>query len=379
MLKLIKNQVNRVELVVSSTIDISGFSAKLTIDSTDSIIPDISVNSPTFEVQQAAVDSLGECNALLPLEIIDTKGSVYSTVKVAARAVDTPVGVLRNDQRIFTVLVGDIASPNEHNVALEAEIEARKLADTLVLRDAKDYTDKKFGEAKIFVYAGQVDTVADLPEDAEAGAVYNVLSTGANYVWNGEAWDKLSENIDLSIFAKASQLTEEINARSAADTAIQNTLNEEINTRSSQVASITKLVEANSEAITNLKEAVPLKADKTDVESLQTEVGKLSTEVGTKASASDLKALETTVGTKADKATTLEGYGITDAATKTEVAAKADKADLDLKANKATTLEGYGITDAATKTEVAAKADKADLAALAAKVDAANTELEEIA
>lgn len=43
---------------------------------------------------------------------------------------------------------------------------------------------------------------------------------------------------------------------------------------------------------------------------------------------------------------------------------------VDSKADKATTLEGYGITDAATKTE---------LETLAARVDAANTALEEIA
>ena len=52
---------------------------------------------------------------------------------------------------------------------------------------------------------------------------------------------------------------------------------------------------------------------------------------------------------KADKATTLAGYGITDAATKTELNAKADKSALAAKADKATTLAGYGITDAETK------------------------------
>jgi hypothetical protein len=50
---------------------------------------------------------------------------------------------------------------------------------------------------------------------------------------------------------------------------------------------------------------------------------------------------------KADKATTLEGYGIADAYTKDET-----DAELAKKADKATTLEGYGITDAYTKTEV---------------------------
>ena len=60
-----------------------------------------------------------------------------------------------------------------------------------------------------------------------------------------------------------------------------------------------------------------------------------------------------TLAAKADKATTLAGYGITDAATKTELNAKADKSALATKADKATTLAGYGITDAATMESLA--------------------------
>ena len=64
-------------------------------------------------------------------------------------------------------------------------------------------------------------------------------------------------------------------------------------------------------------------------------------------------AISSAVNGKADKATTLAGYGITDAYTKAQVdtAVKA-------KADKATTLQGYGITDAYTKAQV----DKADTA-----------------
>lgn len=80
-------------------------------------------------------------------------------------------------------------------------------------------------------------------------------------------------------------------------------------------------------------------------------------------------ATEEQVNVKADKATTLAGYGITDAATKTELNAKADKSALAAKADKATTLAGYGITDGATKAELALKADKTALDDLAAKVE----------
>ena len=72
----------------------------------------------------------------------------------------------------------------------------------------------------------------------------------------------------------------------------------------------------------------------------------------------DVTKMQTDVAGKADAATTLTGYGITDAYTKTETDTAVGK-----KADKATTLTGYGITDAYTKTEtdtaIGKKADKA--------------------
>ena len=76
-----------------------------------------------------------------------------------------------------------------------------------------------------------------------------------------------------------------------------------------------------------------------------------------KANASDVT---TALSGKADKATTLAGYGITDAYTQTQINDKLDlKANasdvttaLAGKADKATTLAGYGITDAYTQTQI---------------------------
>ena len=95
-----------------------------------------------------------------------------------------------------------------------------------------------------------------------------------------------------------------------------------------------------------------------------------------------LNATNTTVAGKADKATTLTGYGITDAYTKTETTAAIDTAKTELttaigkKADKATTLTGYGITDAYTKTETTAAIDTAKTeltTAIGKKADAATT------
>ena len=46
---------------------------------------------------------------------------------------------------------------------------------------------------------GSVATYDDLPSSGQTvGDVYNVLDTGANYVWTSSGWDKLSETVDLS-------------------------------------------------------------------------------------------------------------------------------------------------------------------------------------
>ena len=90
----------------------------------------------------------------------------------------------------------------------------------------------------------------------------------------------------------------------------------------------------------------------------------------------DVTKMQTDVAGKADAATTLTGYGITDAYTKTETDTAVGK-----KADKATTLTGYGITDAYTKTAADAKitaatADMATKTQLTADIGIAKTALE---
>ncbi|WP_419045326.1 YadA-like family protein [Phascolarctobacterium faecium] len=90
----------------------------------------------------------------------------------------------------------------------------------------------------------------------------------------------------------------------------------------------------------------------------------------------DVTKMQTDVAGKADAATTLTGYGITDAYTKTETDTAVGK-----KADKATTLTGYGITDTYTKTAADAKitaatADMATKTQVTADIGTAKTALE---
>ena len=90
----------------------------------------------------------------------------------------------------------------------------------------------------------------------------------------------------------------------------------------------------------------------------------------------DVTKMQTDVAGKADAATTLTGYGIADAYTKTETDTAIGK-----KADKATTLTGYGIADAYTKTAADAKitaatADMATKTQVTADIGTAKTALE---
>lgn len=64
-----------------------------------------------------------------------------------------------------------------------------------------NYYNKSEVDAKVssvYRVCGSVSSFENLPKNAVKGDVYNVLDTGANYVWTGSEWDKLSETVDLT-------------------------------------------------------------------------------------------------------------------------------------------------------------------------------------
>ena len=88
--------------------------------------------------------------------------------------------------------------------AVNSGITSEKLASIdseIANRYTKGEIDNKLTGA--FHYKGSVASKKKLPKDGnEQGDVYNVQDTGANYAWNGEDWDKLSETIDLTPYLK---------------------------------------------------------------------------------------------------------------------------------------------------------------------------------
>lgn len=184
----------------------------------------------------------------------------------------------------------------------------------------------------VFRYKGSVGTYDLLPtKNNEVGDVWNVVDTGANYVWNGTGWDKLSETFDLSGYAKkedvekadaliTATLNAEILRSKEFDQKIDNTVNNEIiratsaeNTISGDLQSeISRALTAEQLISTNVSNEIVRATTK------ETDLFNMILAETTRA----LGKEEDLDNAKADKAHTLAGYDIADAYTKSEIDSK---------------------------------------------------------
>lgn len=142
----------------------------------DSALSDTSTNAVQNKVIKAALDLKANASAI-------PTNYVPNTRKVNGKALSADVTLTASDVGATTM------------AAVEAKgylTQHQSLANYY----NKTEIDGKLSGAMHF--KGTVNTVQALPTGASVGDMYNVKSTGANYAWDGTAWDKLSENIDLS-------------------------------------------------------------------------------------------------------------------------------------------------------------------------------------
>ena len=180
---------------------------------------------------------------------------------------------------------------------------------------------------------------------ASVKPTYTASEVGA--MTNGE----VSSLIDTKISALVDSATEELNTLKELATAIQ----------------------GNQSTITAINNAITSKADKATTYTkteVDTELAKKANtaDVFTKSETYSQSAIDTSLSLKADKATTLQGYGITDAVSSTdsrlsdarrasdvyEWAKAASKPTYSFSeiTNTPTTVSGYGISDVYTKTQI---------------------------
>mgnify|MGYP005796716143 CR=1 FL=1 len=80
-----------------------------------------------------------------------------------------------------------------------------------IFESYKEEINQKLGS--VYTVKGSVanyEALMDI-ENKNVGDVYNLLDTGANYVYTDSGWDKLSETIDFSNYYTKEEIDEMIN------------------------------------------------------------------------------------------------------------------------------------------------------------------------
>lgn len=286
----------------------------------------------------------------------DVESALNTKADAADLAAKADVSAL--DDYAKTATLGDYAKIIDMNTAIANAI-AASLANYAKLSDLAPYAKT----ADLAGYAttdqlAQKANASDLAAKANASDVYtktevdekvaNVVAgdmsealksyaktTDVNTALAGKA-----NTADLDAYAKTADVSNALNAKADKSdlTGLATTADLESKADKSELTGLAKSADVNA-ALVN-------KADKSVTDAL-------TTSLADKANRSELDAYA--------KTTDLSGYAkIADV--NESLAGKADTTDLDAKADKATTLAGYGITDAMTAEQIAAAIDEAKVA-----------------
>ena len=303
-------------------------------------IVEVEENYPGTEIPTKAIKISSDLSAYSKKEDLATVATSGSYVDLSNKPQINNVEIAGNK----TLKELGIQPEGEYLVAKDIENKADK-ATTLAGYGIEDAYTKSEVDAKVssvYRFKGSVENYDALPKESNVvGDVYNVEDTGANYAWNGNEWDKLSETIDLSPYAlkseiptKVSQLANDsnyVNTTTLADELAkkQNNLTfDEVPTQSSNnpVKSGGIFDELAKKANKEELKQVALSGsyndtiDKPQINNIELSGNKTLEDLGIQAKGEYLTASD--IENKADKADTLAGYGITDAYTKEEVDAK---------------------------------------------------------
>lgn len=129
--------------------------------------------------------------------------NLESGVEAVAQAVDAiQPGISEESAQ---ELINQAVAPKLDSVTYEADKVTfalkSELPDTSVFALKADTYTKSEIDGKLvgaMTYKGSVETESELPQDAQVGDMYDVKESGQNFAWNGESWDALGGDVDLS-------------------------------------------------------------------------------------------------------------------------------------------------------------------------------------
>lgn len=277
-----------------------------------------------------------EWDALGGLVDLSTYQTKAITIDGAATTVEAAIAANKTSAADNATAIGknktDIETISGSVKGLDTLVKSKQDATVDVSVNGTAYTTIPEAIGALDTYVGEVKAVSDGAAKVDAS---NITDTGA---WK----TKLGYALESSL----------------------NTVATNVETVSSNLKSLSTKVDTISSDLDTLEGSVATKASNTDLQTVSAQVDVNTAAIGTKATQADMTALSGKVGTntsaiaaantaiegKADKATTLAGYGITDAYTKTEV-----NTELGKKQDKLTTYFETKVNEANTNVQIVAK------------------------
>lgn len=277
-----------------------------------------------------------EWDALGGLVDLSTYQTKAITIDGAATTVEAAIAANKTSAADNATAIGknktDIETISGSVKGLDTLVKSKQDATVDVSVNDTAYTTIPEAIGALDTYVGEVKAVSDGAAKVDAS---NITDTGA---WK----TKLGYALESSL----------------------NTVATNVETVSSNLKSLSTKVDTISSDLDTLEVSVATKASNTDLQTVSAQVDVNTAAIGTKATQADMTALSGKVGTntsaiaaantaiegKADKATTLAGYGITDAYTKTEV-----NTELGKKQDKLTTYFETKVNEANTNVQIVAK------------------------
>lgn len=159
----------------------------LALDSVSSCSMTLGATFKTFTQKQIEAEKMLNANVQKNTEDVEILNKNVVTIENNVEKLDEDIAKI--DEDVQEINKNLIQVPDNYV----------KVTDFVAYK--KEVEQKLFGIYTVKGSLANHETLETI-ENAQIGDVYNLLDTGANYVYTENGWDKLSETIDLSIYLK---------------------------------------------------------------------------------------------------------------------------------------------------------------------------------
>lgn len=163
------------------------------------------------------LDKFFQCSSI-SLDLVNPKNSTYNFGVQFTSMTEAQVKSSKGNSSLETAVIvaqqtAEQAQQTAESTSSGVQIIINRLPEDYVKTDTfEDFQEEVRGKlSSVYHVKGSVPSASDLPAfNRTIGDVWNVLDTGANYVFTETGWDKLSETIDLSDYALKTSVPKKI-------------------------------------------------------------------------------------------------------------------------------------------------------------------------